>query len=139
MNNYSARKLWNIGDYIRKNRTGSWIEFTSTDEWDAAVDKHGFTNDQILIIRQGFMGKPLENPTPQADVVMPFGVHKDKKISKLPMDYLLYLRKQEWIVKWPVVNNWLAQNKERLDKEEVDTEVALDDLKELGKALKGDY
>jgi Putative quorum-sensing-regulated virulence factor len=140
MNNYSAYKLWWVGSELKKQSNKKpWFEITSSDEWDEFVEKHEITNMQIGIIKQGFSGVPLANPEHEAETIMPFGVHKDKYMKNLPMDYLLYLRKQDWLPKWPTVASWLARNKEKLDKEEAETDTALDDLKQLGEALKGNY
>lgn len=148
MNKLGAGKLHSFGKLLKKGefrdgddiiKFNSWVELTNFDEWDNFIARWHITDEQIEFIKQGYHGKPLQysNPKKQEDddIIFPFGAHKGKPISKVPMDYIVWCSKQNWLEKWPTLNDWLKRNKEKIDKEIEGTEEGLSQLSELRKQL----
>lgn len=52
---------------------------------------------------------PLTDTSP-----MPFGQFKGIQMGKLPMDYLDFLLRQDWLISWPAVHNYVSQRKEEI-------------------------
>lgn len=48
------------------------------------------------------------------NTLMPWGVHKGKKLSELPASYLLWLYEQTWIKDWPGLHAYLKKNEDLL-------------------------
>lgn len=149
MNSYSARQLWSFGQLLKKNEGKeldfggininyeSWFELTTLDEWEEFVDRKEVTKDQLAIIKQGYVNKPLQNPEQENDIIFPFGSqHKGKPISQVPIDYIIWCSKQDWIEKWPTLYNWIKQNQSKLEEETKGQADLMNELSELNKKLK---
>lgn len=57
---------------------------------------------------------------------MPFGKYGPKRaggaldIEDVPANYLLYLSEQDWIDKWPEVEEYIVENKQGIEKQIAD-------------------
>lgn len=48
---------------------------------------------------------------------MPFGKHKGKRLSELPVDYLDWLFHQDWLEHWPGVFTYVRNTRHRIEEE----------------------
>ena len=48
---------------------------------------------------------------------IPFGKHQGTKLDQLPASYLDWLVGQDWIEKFPVVTQYVKDNREHIDRE----------------------
>ena len=48
------------------------------------------------------------------DDLMPWGKHKDIKLSEVPPSYLLWLYEQPWIRDWPQLHGYLKANEKTI-------------------------
>ena len=49
--------------------------------------------------------------------LMPFGIHKGKRMEVVPAEYLDFIHDQHWITKWPEVLEYIKKNKNILNAE----------------------
>lgn len=68
---------------------------------------------------------PIEPWTDQT--VMPWGVHKGKRLADLDASYLLWLWEQPWIKDWPGLHAYLKKNEDLLMDERRESSNSYDD------------
>ncbi|MEX1120900.1 MAG: DUF3820 family protein [Balneolales bacterium] len=49
--------------------------------------------------------------------LMPFGFYKGTKMANVPAGYLLTIQQAPWLDKWPVVRDYIEDNKDVLEHE----------------------
>jgi hypothetical protein len=122
MNHYTNHKVYVFGGWIRTGHddippfNGTWIELLKFPDFIEFKKKHEITDKQMSLIKKGFHGWPLEDEKPhqEAEPLFPFGTHKGKPMSEVPDSYYNFLLGQPWVSKWPTVQLYAQQVRDRL-------------------------
>lgn len=112
-----------------------WIEIESSDSFINGIAKLNIDDDQVEMIRLGFNGKayPHSNKT---GGIFPFGVHKNKPMDEVPLEYYSWAMNQDWLHKWPTVQAYIEEHKEEILQGKKDYKSALQELSNLKESLK---
>ena len=71
------------------------------------------TNLQNILEEKGAKG--VEVMLVECEITMPFGEHKGKSIEEVPAKYLDWLRGEEWVARYPLIVQYLQDNKQHID------------------------
>lgn len=110
MNKFTHYKLWRFGGMILEGYQDQepykqgWEKLITEVEWCAFVFRREITEDQILVIKQGYEGFPYAKKTLK---LVQFGAHKGSTYEDLSNDYCFWLSKQDWLEKWPDLNHYI--------------------------------
>ena len=126
-NNFGIHKLWNFGKSLRQ-KYKTWQDLVFDDEWDDFCDRHFITSDQQNFIKQGYHGEKI---TARTDGIFPFGVHKGKPLNQVPIQYLVWCSEQEWLHKWPVVQEYCKIKEKEIQRYVKDSEEGMKELKSI--------
>lgn len=107
------RKCYKLGQAASKELSISWDSFCRSDEWKLFSGK--LNAYQVYYISRGFTGQPFADSGCSEDVILPFGKRKGQLMSTLPIRYIMYLKRQEWVTDWPCVSEWLTKNEHQYE------------------------
>jgi hypothetical protein len=87
-----------------------------TDERDTVIYLCDICMGASRLIWRKFMSDGTL-PALKDDSLMDFGLHKDKPMSSIPAEYLIWCGNQDWIQNKPRLHRYIEKNRDALEEE----------------------